>query len=204
MQILLIDDNEKLCSLYQQLIMMGGHETRVLSNPVDAISAVHDTRPDLILLDIMMEPVTGWDVLEQIRKDETFSEIPVIILTGKILTAKEALKYGMMIEGYVMKPLEKNMLLAVINNFQSVLDESEMRYQRALSSGMNQDDAITCKNAVKKMKTLQFLTDTLTRQEQLLSTGGHENPDILAHLDDLRKMIGIEYQKIHKISEKCP
>ena len=67
MQILLIDDNEKLCMLYQKLLSRGGHETRIETHAKDALEAIRMARPDLILLDIMMEPVSGWEVLEQIR-----------------------------------------------------------------------------------------------------------------------------------------
>jgi len=98
MQILLIDDNEKLCKLYQQLLIRGGHETRILTDSAKALDTIRESPPDLILLDIMMEPVSGWEVLEQIRSSEEFSELPVIILTGKVLTAQEALQYGLKIE----------------------------------------------------------------------------------------------------------
>ena len=156
MQILLIDDNEKLCMLYQKLLSRGGHETRIETHAKDALEAIRMARPDLILLDIMMEPVSGWEVLEQIRSTPDVADIPVIILTGKVLTPQEAVKYGMMIEGFVMKPLEQTMLLKAIDDIKQVLDESEERYKKAISSGLPPEKAAACRDAIKKNNILQF------------------------------------------------
>ncbi|HOL40906.1 response regulator [Methanospirillum sp.] len=204
MQILLIDDNEKLCLLYQNLLSRGGHETRIETKGEHALEAIRTARPDLILLDIMMEPVSGWEVLEQIRSNPDVADIPVIILTGKVLTALEAVKYGLKIEGFVMKPLERTMLLKVIDDISDVLSESMDRYTRAISAGMPPERAAECRDAVKKSNILQFLRENLAKQEELLREEAENNEEILHSLDEMREMIAAEYQKIHKIMEKCP
>ncbi len=204
MQILLIDDNEKLCLLYQNLLTRGGHETRIETKGEHALEAIRKARPDLILLDIMMEPVSGWEVLEQIRSNPDVADIPVIILTGKVLTALEAVKYGLMIEGFVMKPLERTMLLKAIDDISAVLSESHDRYSRAISAGMTPERAAECRDAVKKSNILQFLRENLAKQEELLKEEAENNEEILHGLDEMREMIAAEYQRIHKILEKCP
>lgn len=204
MQILLIDDNEKLCILYQKLLTRGGHETRIETIAKNALEAIRTARPDLILLDIMMEPMSGWDVLEQIRSNPDVAEIPVIILTGKVLTAQEAVKYGMMIEGFVMKPLERTMLLKAIDDIKEVIDESEERYSKAISSGLSPEKAAACRDAIKKNNILLFLRDNLSKQEQLLKNEADDTLEILHSLDGLKEMIATEYQKIHQTMENCP
>jgi len=204
MHILLIDDNEKLCILYQKLLTRGGHETRIETHAKDAIEAIRMNRPDIILLDIMMEPVSGWDVLEMIRSTPDVADIPVIILTGKVLTPQEAVKYGMMIEGFVMKPLERTMLLKAIDDIREVIEESEERYSKAISSGLPPEKAAACRDAIKKNNILLFLRDNLSKQEQLLKNEADDNLEILHSLDGLKEMIATEYQKIHKIMENCP
>jgi len=190
MHILLIDDNEKLCILYQKLLTRGG--------------GGGGGGPDIILLDIMMEPVSGWDVLEMIRSTPDVADIPVIILTGKVLTPQEAVKYGMMIEGFVMKPLERTMLLKAIDDIREVIEESEERYSKAISSGLPPEKAAACRDAIKKNNILLFLRDNLSKQEQLLKNEADDNLEILHSLDGLKEMIATEYQKIHKIMENCP
>ncbi len=204
MQILLIDDNEKLCILYQKLLTRGGHETRIETDAKHALEAIRMARPDLILLDIMMEPMSGWDVLEQIRSNPDVADIPVIILTGKVLTAQEAVKYGMMIEGFVMKPLERTMLLKAIDDIKEVIDESEERYSKAISSGLSPEKAAACRDAIKKNNILLFLRDNLSKQEQLLKNEADDTLEILHSLDGLKEMIATEYQKIHQTMENCP
>ena len=204
MQILLIDDNEKLCLLYQALLMRGGHDTRFETNPTKALDIIRETKPDLVLLDIMMEPVSGWDVLEKIRNDEEYAELPVVILTGKVLTVGESLKFGLMIEGFVMKPLERTMLLAAIDDVKEVMDESKERYSRALSSGMSPEKADACRKSEKKRMILQFLRENLSKQELLLKKESENYSDIMSSLDELRAMIAQEYQKSLELSENCP
>jgi len=204
MRILLIDDNEKLCLLYQQLIGRGGHEIAFETDARKALDRIRRIDPELLLLDIMMEPVSGWEVLEQVRADKEYSDLPIIILTGKVLTAPEALKYGMMIEGFIMKPLERNMLLRAVEEVKEVIDESNEGYGRALSSGMNPEDASACRNVIRKKKILQYLRENLTRQEQLLKMDADGNSEILESLDELRTMIATQFQQVHDLSSKCP
>ena len=166
MQLLLIDDNENLCKLYQELLTQGGHEIWFETNPKNALDAIRMKPPELILLDIMMEPISGWEVLEQIRSSPDIADIPVIILTGKVLTTQEAVKYGLMIEGYVMKPLEKTMLLKTVDDIKEVIDDSEEHYKRAISSGLSSEKTSVCRDGIKKKNVLKFLHETLLKQEQ--------------------------------------
>jgi CheY-like chemotaxis protein len=160
--------------------------------------------PELILLDIMMEPISGWEVLEQIRSSPDIADIPVIILTGKVLTTQEAVKYGLMIEGYVMKPLEKTMLLKTVDDIKEVIDDSEEHYKRAISSGLSSEQASVCRDGIKKKNVLKFLHETLLKQEQLMKEEAYEHTEILNNLDELRQMISSKYQKLHHLMKNCP
>lgn len=204
MKILLIDDNERLAQLYQSLLSSNDYETLNLSDPTQAISSIHSFNPDIILLDIMMEPIPGWEVLERIRSDPEYSEIPVIILTGKVLTLQEAIKYGLQIEGYVMKPLEKTMLISTIQELSEILDECESRYRRAIHSGLSPDQAAKCKSIARKQKMLVFLKQTLQKQEQLLNLRPEEHESLVEPINELRNLIHQEFSKISKILETCP
>ena len=204
MQLLLIDDNENLCKLYKELLKQGGHETRIETDARKALDTIRMKRPDLILLDIMMEPMSGWEVLEQIRSSSDIADIPVIILTGKVLTTQEAVKYGFMIEGFVMKPLERTMLLKVVDDTKEIINESKEQYSRAISSGLTSEQASVCRDVIKKKRILQFLHETLLKREQLMKGEADDNIEILHSLDELRQMITSEYQKINHIIENCP
>ncbi|HPY61120.1 MAG TPA: response regulator [Methanospirillum sp.] len=204
MQLLLIDDNANLCKLYQELLRQGGHEVRFETNAENALDAIRMKPPELILLDIMMEPISGWEVLEQIRSSTDIADIPVIILTGKVLTAHEARKYGLMIEGFIMKPLERTMLLKAVDDIKEVIDESEEQYLRAISSGLTSEQASACRDGIKKKNILKFLHETLLKQEQLMKEDVSEHVEILNSLDELRQMITTKYQELRHLMKNCP
>jgi len=71
--------------------------------------------PDLILLDIMMPEISGWDVLDIIKSNENWKKIPVILLTA--LAQEKDIKMGMekQVDGYITKPFEKKYLLEKVN-----------------------------------------------------------------------------------------
>jgi len=103
-----------------------------------------------------------------------------------------------------MKPLERTMLLAAIEDIKEVINESEERYSRAISSGMTIEEASECKKATKKKKILPFLRENLTKQELLLKKESENYSEIMSSLDGLRTMIAQEYKKSLELSVNCP
>lgn len=204
MKLILIDDNEKLAELYKTILNSSDYEVYIETKPENALESIHNNKPDLVLLDIMMEPISGWEVLEQIRKDTTYYDIPVMILTGKVLTIEECLKYGMQIEGFVMKPLEKTMLIAAIAEIFEILSECDDRYQKAIKSGMSEEQASECRSILKKKKMLSFLKETLEKQEILLSLRPEEHESLMNPIEELRNFIGTEFVKMNKMITICP
>ncbi len=75
--------------------------------------------PDLILLDLIMPDLDGWEVLTRIRQDERLKSIPVVILTAKQLTADVAQKKAPHITEYLVKPVTKEGLISVIEDITS-------------------------------------------------------------------------------------
>ena len=83
----------------------------------ECISLIAEKLPDLILLDIMMEPVDGWDTLARIRSDRMTRDLPVIMVTGKQPTMEEIHQHLSEIDGYVVKPLTIYELTDLVNTF---------------------------------------------------------------------------------------
>ena len=81
-KILIVEDDEPILDLMDLLIRKLGHEPVLVSNGPDALAiALHDP-PALILLDIMMTPINGWEFLEKIRAEPALKAIPVIIFSA--------------------------------------------------------------------------------------------------------------------------
>ncbi len=151
-----------------------------------------------------MEPVSGWEVLEQIRSEPDIADIPVIILTGKVMTTEEAIRYGLRIDGFVMKPLERTMLVAAVDEVWEIITECEERYSRAIAAGVSPEKALSCKKMIRKRKMLTYLKDLLARQEKIVNLRPEERSNLSGSIEELRQMITREFQDLAQEEMTCP
>ena len=77
--ILVVDDNPQMAELIQELVQIAGYETEVAYSGLEGLDKARDGMPDLILVDLMMPEMNGWEVYQQLRE---FSSIPVIFVTA--------------------------------------------------------------------------------------------------------------------------
>lgn len=204
MKILLIDDNQTLVQIYQRILHSPEREAEILTDSSQAIPVIRSSNPDVILLDLLMEPVSGWEVLDQIRSEPDIADIPVIILTGKVMTTEEAIRYGLRIDGFVMKPLERTMLVAAVDEVWGIITECEERYRRAIEAGASQEKALSCKKMIRKRKMLTYLKDLLARQEKIVNLRPEERSNLAGSIDELRQMITREFQDLAQEEMSCP
>ena len=81
-KILVVEDDQPILELMDILIRKLGYEPVLITNGSDALDAIRKDPPSLILLDIMMEPMDGWEFLEKLRGDYAMRDIPVIIFSA--------------------------------------------------------------------------------------------------------------------------
>ncbi|MGI8579135.1 MAG: response regulator transcription factor [Solirubrobacteraceae bacterium] len=106
---LVVDDDETLRRLLRRLIEGAGHDVLEAEDGTTALRMLWAERPDLLVLDIAMGGLTGWEVLERVRE---MSDLPVLMLSGKAgeLEKVRALRSGA--DDYVTKPFARQELLA--------------------------------------------------------------------------------------------
>jgi two-component system OmpR family response regulator len=112
--ILVVDDSPMIVDVFVAMLERGGYRPIAAYSGEECLNVLEDIRPDLILLDIMMEPMDGWETLERVKSDPRTRDIPVMMLTAKQLTPDEAQEYGVFIEDYVMKPTTHRQLYDAI------------------------------------------------------------------------------------------
>ena len=78
--IMVVDDEKNICELIRLYLEKEGFAVTIANNGSDAIAMIRQNRPDLVLLDIMMPVIDGWEVCRQVRE---FSQVPIIMLTAK-------------------------------------------------------------------------------------------------------------------------
>ncbi len=112
--ILVIDDSPFIVDIFVTMLERGGYTVYSANSGPEGIDLLKTVTPDLILLDIMMEPMDGWETLVAIKQNFATKDIPVMMLTAKQLTPQEAQEYGMYIEDYILKPVTHSELYSAI------------------------------------------------------------------------------------------
>jgi DNA-binding response OmpR family regulator len=115
-RILAVDDESDVLLIIKTALQSEGFEVTTASNGPDALAIARETLPDLVMLDVMMPQMTGFDVLRELKANDATSMIPVIMLTGLSERSKiqEALASGTTY--YIVKPFEFHDLLAKVND----------------------------------------------------------------------------------------
>ncbi len=81
-KILLVEDDEALANVYKSRLDIEGFDTKWVANGEDALAAALEFRPELVLLDVMMPKISGFDVLDILRNTPEIANIHVIMLTA--------------------------------------------------------------------------------------------------------------------------
>jgi DNA-binding response OmpR family regulator len=104
--VLLVDDDPAIRELFSIYLGLSGYTSREADGGSACLEEMRNHRPDIIILDMMMEPMDGWETLQAIQNNPAWHEIPVLIITGKPPTVEEILRYGGLIEDFIIKPVD--------------------------------------------------------------------------------------------------
>ncbi len=120
-RILVVDDDQNMLQLLYTFLR-DSYRVTTVTNGQEALDAIRQEMPDLMLLDYLMPGMNGKETLEIIRKDEELKDLPVFFLTGVSDTNKisECLKLEPI--GYILKPIGKFSLLAKIRAYFEEVD----------------------------------------------------------------------------------
>ena len=83
-RILVVDDAADVRQMLRVVLSQNGYEVTVASSGPEGLVCAFDEEPDLILLDIMMQDMDGWEVLKLLKMDEVTRHIPVVILSARV------------------------------------------------------------------------------------------------------------------------
>lgn len=115
--ILCIDDDPGMAELIQLIVRKDGITVRGASNGAEGLVALQDALPDLILLDIMMPEMDGWETYKQLKNTPRYKNIPVIILTARSSTFEEVIaRERAGVDDYITKPFTSTELRTRIEN----------------------------------------------------------------------------------------
>ena len=110
-KILVVDDDSNICELIRLYLEKEGYTVKIVNDGVSAVNAFKQENPDLMLLDIMLPKLDGWQVCREIRK---FSDKPIIMLTAKGETFDKVLGLELGADDYMTKPFDTKEMVARI------------------------------------------------------------------------------------------
>ena len=113
-KLLLVEDEEDLAAMVSFRLRAAGYEVAVAYDGEEALEKVKTERPDLIILDLMIPKIDGYQVCDRLKKDPAFSKIPILIFTAK--AQQKDIERGKRAgaDDYLIKPFQPQDLLEKI------------------------------------------------------------------------------------------
>lgn len=181
--IVVIDDEEYILSILSEILAIDGHQIAEFQNGWDAIDFIKENKVDLIVSDIEMPEIKGFEILEIVKSDLKTAAIPFIFLTA--LDKEYQIREGMTLgaDDYITKPFETNVLLKSV--------KSRLEKSQKIDSFIE-----------KKLDELRLNLSSVLPHELLTPLNGIIGP-IQMLMDNLDSFTKEEIQELHKVIYFC-
>jgi len=135
-KILIVDDNNNNIRLLQDILEDEGYEVFTLNSGIPVLETSRKIKPDIILLDIMMPLLDGFEVCKALKEDTELKDIPVIMVTAKAegKDLKNALEIGAV--DYIKKPIDEEEVIARVQSALRQKDSREVLREKASRDGL--------------------------------------------------------------------
>ncbi len=121
-KILIVDDEQNIVISVDFLMRREGFEVTVARDGEEGLAKIRNERPDLVLLDVMMPKLNGFDVCKAVREDHDLDKVRIVMLTAKGRDAEIAKGAALGADAYIPKPFSTSALVARVK---SLLGESD-------------------------------------------------------------------------------
>ena len=176
-KILVVDDNVNICDLLRMYLEKEDFTVSQAHNGLDAIKIFEEEKPDLLLLDIMLPGLDGWQVCREIRKT---SDVPIIMVTAKDETFDKVLGLELGADDYITKPFDTKEVVARVKAVlrrtagKIVSDMREVRYDKLIINRTNYEMKVNGVHVDTPPKELELIyhlasnPDRVFTRDQLL------------------------------------
>ena len=115
--VLLVEDNEDNLVVYRTILEHVGYEVIEARDGEEGVNRARADLPDIILMDISIPKIDGWEATERLKRDGQTSEIPIIALTAHALEEDRAKAMRAGCDGYLAKPVEPRRVVQEVEKF---------------------------------------------------------------------------------------
>jgi DNA-binding response OmpR family regulator len=120
-RILIVDDEPNIVLALELLMKKEGFEVHTVDDGEKAFRAVHEVRPDLVLLDIMMPKMDGYEVCQRIRSDASLNSVRIVMLTAKGREIEKEKGLALGADSYITKPFSTRAVVSKVKELLSVM-----------------------------------------------------------------------------------
>ena len=214
--IYILEDDASILKLVEYTLSSNGYEVKGFSRPSEFFNALGETKPELLLLDIMLPEMSGLDVLKKIRSRKDYDDILIIMLTAKSSEYDKVLGLDLGSDDYIAKPFGMMELLSRIKAVlrrrgRGIDDEKSLRYgpltldRRAHSVFLDEKELSL---SLKEYELLSLLMENegacLSREQILTSVWGYssdsESRTVDVHIRHIREMLGSSSTMIETVT----
>lgn len=111
-KVVCIEDDPKTIDLVKLILKKEGYEVTGVGNGREGLAVIESVKPDVVLLDLMMPDMDGWEVFQSMRANESMKHIPVIVLTAKAQSIDKVLGLHIAkVNDYITKPFSPSELI---------------------------------------------------------------------------------------------
>ena len=182
-RILIVEDEESIADLEKDYLELAGFEVQVENNGKDGLKAALSGEFDLLILDLMLPEVDGFDICRQVREKQ---DIPILMVTAKKDEIDKIRGLGLMADDYITKPFSPSELVARVKVHLA-------RYEHLVGAGQKQNDIIEIRGLKIDKTARRVWVDgeekTFTTKEFDLLTFLAENPNHVFSKDELFRRI---------------
>ena len=199
--ILIVDDSPFIVDGLVAILKREGYTPIPAPGGNECLETLRHSHPDLILLDIMMEPMDGWETLEQIKKDPATRDIPVLMFSAKKISFEEAQEHHLDIDDFVSKPVNPAQLMSSIRQIFDRRNAVKMEARVAEGAGLDQaliGEYTSLRTAVEVDKNLVAV---LKNARGISRPGSEVSPDDVRAIQTLEEKIAANEKRLREINE---
>ena len=137
-KILIVEDNALNVKLFCDLLAAHGHEPQAVTDSRQALDAAHDFSPDLVITDIQLPHVTGFDLIRMLRADDQLSDVPIMAVTAYSASGDEERIRAAGAQAYVSKPISVMRFAETVDQLLQKASKGELANETVASPGQTE------------------------------------------------------------------
>jgi two-component system OmpR family response regulator len=198
--ILIVDDSPYIVDGLVALLKRKEYKAVPAHGGEEALSILKTITPDLVLLDIMMEPMDGWETLDHIKSDPATRDLPVLMFSAKKITAEEAQEHCLNIEDFVSKPVNPAQLLDAIRRIFERRNDLKMEAMAAKDAGVDAGLIEEYTALRKSIEVDRHLLQVLKKSSGTQFPGHEVSPENLLEIEKLGEKIQLDEKRLQEIN----